>query len=213
MSENRDQKFSVRLFTSSHGLASHHFPKALARVFKENSLIEYPVVDAVGGRVMHEDFVAYYKQEFEKIKQTRKPTISILLLGDNNIRRYAVVGAFRVYQHTKEITELHKGTCHPLLVCGLVPSPKTIPQSGILCEHVDDVLQKMINDLHCDPAGRLFGYVCTTSFFVDEQGFVIEKKHFAKDGIHLNELGAHVLALHLLANAKMLADSVLKYQV
>lgn len=211
MTEDEDKSFSVRIFTSSHGLSSHFFPQALKSVFESRNLIKYPSVDAEGGRVFSDAFMDHYKLEFEKIKQAGEPTISILLLGDNNIRAQAVRGAFRVCKYTKEIIELHKNTCHPLLVCGLMPSPETWPKSLLLCEHVDDVLQETIEQLHCNPAGRFFGFVCTTSFFTDSEGFVISKKHFSKDGIHLNELGAHVLALNLLSNARVLAATVQAY--
>lgn len=203
--------FSLKIWTSSHGLRSHFFPQALTRAFEENELIKFPIVDAVGGRLIDQNFVDSYKEDFDKIRDSDEPRISVLLLGDNNIRSYANKGAFRVFKYTKQIIELHKNTCHPLLVCGMMPSPKTIARTGIISEYVDDIIQEEITKLQSDPKGRFFGYVCTTSFFTDEEGFIISKKYYSKDGIHLNQLGAYSLANNILANSKFLADTVLRF--
>ena len=72
-------------------------------------------------------------------------------------------------------------------------------------------LQEKVIELHSNPEGRFYGYVCTTSFFTKITGPPVLNKHFSRDGIHLNEFGASVLALNLLSEANTLARTVVDY--
>ena len=66
--EVQNKPLPVKIWTSSHGLASHYFPQSLEKVFKENNEIELPSINAKGGRTFSDDLVATYKSEFDKIK-------------------------------------------------------------------------------------------------------------------------------------------------
>ena len=207
-----DGKFAVKIWTSSHGCSNHHFPESLDEVFEENKYILKPEINAKGGRTIDEHFVAEYLQDFAETKKSQIPTITVLLMGDNNIRQFAKKGAFKVFKYTKEIIEAHKGTIHPLLVLGMMPSPRTHAQTSPMSEHIDDILQEAIENLYTDPANCIFAYVCTTSFFTDGNGYVLNKKYFSRDGIHLNKLGAATLAIQIITNAKILADTILTHK-
>ena len=58
--------FKVKIWTSSHGLGSHHFPQALGAVFKNKGLIRLPEINAVGGRYLDSNFVDTYRRDFEE---------------------------------------------------------------------------------------------------------------------------------------------------
>jgi hypothetical protein len=208
--------FKVKIWTSSHGLGSHHFPQALGAVFKNKGLLRLPEINAVGGRYLDSNFVDTYRRDFEESTtyESRSKCLShmsIILLGDNNIRSHAVKGAFRVVKSIGQIIEIHQNFYYPLLICGLMPSPRTEAVTGILSEYTDDKLQEKVIELHSNPEGRFYGYVCTTSFFTKITGPPVLNKHFSRDGIHLNEFGANVLALNLLSEANTLAKTVVGY--
>ena len=203
--------FAVKIWTSSHGLARHYFPQSLAKLFEPNTEIQYPAIDAKGGRTMNDDFVANYISEFDQIRDSEDPTISVILLGDNDIRQYAKRGAFKLFGNTQKIIETHKNTNHPLLVLGLMPSPKTHAQTCSIAEYLDDILQQEITKLHCTKEGRRFAFVCTTSFFTDADGFLLNQEYFMRDQIHLNRAGALSLAKNILENAKFLVETVRTY--
>jgi hypothetical protein len=206
------EPFEVKIWTSSHGLAHHYFPQQLEKAYKHEGLLRFPEIDAVSGRVIDEQFVDIYREDFEKIKDSPNPQISILLLGDNNIRQYALMGAFRVWKHTLEIIELHKGTCYPLLICGVMPSPQTDAQTRPVSEYLDDRLKTKINELRKQGrSAKIFGHFNSYSFFAEPEGYIIANKYFAPDGIHLNELGAYELASNMLLGAKILAEVLLEY--
>lgn len=203
--------FKVKIWTSSHGLESHHFPQSLETVFQESSKLKQIQIDAKGGRQINEEFVAEYLKDFRKVKELGEPQITVLLMGDNNIRKFAKKGAFKVFKFTKEIIKAHEGTCHPLLVLGLMPSPKTHHSTISIAEYLDDILQETIFKLHKDSSGRFFAFVCTTSFFTNQDGFILNKKYFSRDGIHLNKDGALALASNIVENARLLAETVWDY--
>lgn len=207
---SEDLPLAVKIWTSSHGLGSHHFPQSLRKVFEENDKIKFPEINAKGGRMITDEFVETYLQELEKNKNS-KPQISVLLLGDNDIRTFARKGAFKVFKNTKRIIEAHKNTCHPLLLLGLMPSPKTHHKTISIAEYLDDTFQEAIANSYSDPANRIFGFVCTASFFSDKDGFLLNKKYFERDGVHLNEAGALSLAENILENAKLLVDAIFSW--
>ena len=206
--EVQNKPLPVKIWTSSHGLASHYFPQSLEKVFKENNEIELPSINAKGGRTFSDDLVATYTSEFDKIKDSKDSQMSVFLLGDNDTRRYGKRGSFKVFKNTKAIINLHKQTAHPLLICGQMPSPRTYPSTNPLAEYLDDIIQDEIESLYVEPEGRFFGYVCAKMFFNDQHGFLRNKEYFMNDGVHLTRLGAERLATCIIENAKTLAKAV-----
>ena len=217
MDENEIRKasqnpFKVKIWAGSHGLKSHYFPQELEKSFTDRGLLRLPEIDAVDGRLLDENFIDYYRREFESESYSTIPQVSIILMSDTNIRRHAIKGAFRAVQAVKELIKIHKDTIHPLLICGPMPCPRTDQITGILSEHTEDRFQKMIVRLHKKPTGRFFGYVCVTSFFIQNEFPPLITSLFARDGIHLNREGAKVLSISLVAHANTLVQSVLSYQ-
>lgn len=208
--KRNDLPFPVKIWTSSHGLGSHYFPQSLREVFAENDKIKFPEINAKGGRMITDDFVITYLEEFKNNKNS-EPQISVLLLGDNDIRRYSRKGAFKVYKNTKQIIEAHKQSQHPLLLLGLMPSPKTHAETNPISEYLDDTFQQEIQNLHSNPEYRHLGFVSTASFFTNEEGFILNRKYFERDGVHLKKDGALTLATNILENAKLLVDAIQSY--
>lgn len=207
----RNEPFAVKIWTSSHGLPSHHFPQSLKAIFEENDKIKFPSIDAKGGRMITDDFVANYISQFDQIRDSSEPQISVLLLGDNDIRKFAKKGAFKVFRNTKQIIETHKGSCHPLLLLGIMPSPKTHALTLPMAEYLDDVMQAEIAKLYTEPENKIFAFVCTSAFFSDKDGFLLNRKYFMRDGVHLNETGAMALAANIIENTKILVDTIRKF--
>lgn len=208
MAINYDKPFAVKIYTSSHGTARHNFPQALEKVFQENDQILFPTIDAKGGRMITDKFVEDYLTEFNTIKDSKEPRITVLLLGDNNIRTFAKRGAFMTFKNTKQIIDIHKESIHPLLLLGVMPSPATHAQTIPLSEYLDDILQEEVEKLHSNLEGTSIAFVCTSSFFTDSNGFLRNRKYFKSDQIHLNSFGSLSLAGNIVEKAKMLVDTV-----
>jgi lysophospholipase L1-like esterase len=211
--ENFKTPFKVTIWTSSHGLASHFFPQALKKKFDEQprTKISMPTINARGGRIICENFVTEYLEDFEKIKDSKEPRITILLMGDNNLRKYALKVCFWNYKFSLEILEAHRGTCHPLLILGLMPSPRTHDVTIPLAEYMDDFFQETVLDLYerFKQESRFFAFTNSSSFFSDKKGNLLHLKYFTNDGVHLNQKGAEKLAKRILQNAELMVDSVL----
>ena len=127
----------VEIWTSSHGTDYHHFPSSLSTAFKENThpkrdlLIKSPYIDALPGQQLKEKFVKDFKFDFERIPSgTTK--IFIIMMGGDDIRCSDYIGACRVERHLSQLIELHKNSCHGLIVCGLLPSPVTLKETSSL---------------------------------------------------------------------------------
>ena len=202
----------VKIFTSSHGTEFHHFPQTLAQIFAENSFIQYPLIDAEPGRMFHATFFKKYKEDFEGIQNQDTPRISVIIIGDNNIRNEAFRGGFRILQMAGKLIELHKGTIHPLLFFGLMPSPITHCSTYQLAEYSDSRVEDLFKAAQKESQtnGKLFTFVRLSEFFEDE-GSVMRDLFFEKDKIHLNQKGAQTLAQQILRFATQVAENYQKY--
>jgi hypothetical protein len=105
------------------------------------------------------------------------------------------------------IVELHKGTPHALVLCGLLPSPATHNLTSVSF----DVTSRKLNDLceqsHSTPAGRYISYLKLSHLFNDQDGLLDYNTYFESDGVHLNPTGAYRLAKYLVGYAIDFAES------
>ena len=203
--------FEVLIWTSGHGTSLHHFPINLGKAYQEckhqnKHLIQAPFANAVPGRVMKPSFYDEVKTDFEKIGPGIR-RMNIIMMGDNDVRCLAYSGSFRVIKQGGRIVELHKGTPHALVLCGLLPSPATHNLTAITF----DVTSRKLNDLceqsHSSPTGRFISYLKLSHLFNDEDGLLDYNSYFESDGVHLNPHGAYRLAQYLVTYAIDFAES------
>lgn len=202
-----EHKFQTKIWTSSHGTRKHFLPQSFEKLYMPNEFFAFPQIDAVPGRFLNEIFFDNYKKEFESyIQSNGRERISIIALGDNDLRLHAFRGSFHILKYTTKIVELHLGTCHPLLVFGLMPSPQTHAQTALLSEYTDHRVQTEIEKYQKKPEGKKLGFVDTTAIFSDEEGFLQHEYYYSRDGIHLSPEGAAQLAFSMIKNANILAQ-------
>jgi len=192
----------VKIWTSSHGTDYHHFPSSLSKAFKENThpkrdlLIKQPYIDAIPGRQMKEKFVKDFKFDFERIPSGTN-RISIIMMGGNDIRCNAYLGACRIERHMSHLIELHKDSRHGLIVCGLLPSPVSWKETSSLFHRVSNRLYKQVEAAN-NPQHQKIAYLQLNHVFLDEKGLIEDARFFDPDRIHLNPTGAFQLAKHLI---------------
>ena len=207
--------YEVKIWTSSHGTDYHYFPSSLSKAFHENThpqrdvLIQLPLINAKPGRQTKETFVREMKNEFDQISAETK-RINIVLMGDNDIRSNDYVGACRVERNIGRIVELHKGSRHGLVVCGLLPSPVTWTESDFLFHRVSNQLFRQVETANSAPSGRRIAFLRTLHVFMDENGLIEAGKYFENDKVHLNQIGAFRLAQHLVNSLVPIAETFLQ---
>ena len=197
--------YSVKLWTSSHGMPRHHLPQSFNEIYKANPFIEKPIINAKPGRFINENMIDEFKKDFETIPFSR-PQINVTCFGDNDIRSNAFKGGFFLYKFTKEMIDLHKDSKNPLLVLGVMPSPATFYQTHALSEYSDDLIQKYILKFHENNTCPHLSFATTAEFFSDEEGFLLNKIYFENDQIHLNKTGADQFARNILEISTILAQ-------
>ena len=192
----------VKIWTSSHGTEYHHFPFSLSKAFNENIhpkrdlLIKSPYIDAIPGRQMKQKFVKDFEFDFERIPSGTN-RISIIMMGGNDIRCNAYIGACRVEKHMSQLIEIHKDSRHGLIVCGLLPSPVTWQETASLFHRVSSRLYRQVETANMSQNKRI-AYLQLNHIFLDEKGFIEDKRYFDPDRVHLNPSGAFLLAKHLI---------------
>lgn len=201
------QKFNVTIWTSCHGDEHHFLPQVIEGIFADNEYITEPHLNAVPGRFMTHELVAEIREHLGRLT---KPHINVLMLGESNVQTFAIKGAFKYFKYTKEIIELHRGTKHGLLVCGLLPCPKLYAQVTALSNFVDNKLHKAVQNLHETEgiSAANIGFVPLEGHFRDKDGFLLSRMYFEDDEIHLNETGVLKLAPTLLDYICDLASSI-----
>ena len=205
----------VKIWTSSHGTDYHYFPSSLSKSFQENThpvrdvLVQLPLVNAIPGRQTTEAFVREFKNDFNLIPaETNR--INIILMGDNDLRSNSYVGACRVERNIGRIIELHKGSRHGLIVCGLLPSPVNWAESDFLFHRVSNQLFQQVEMANSAPLGRRIAFLRTLHVFIDENGLIEAGKYFENDKVHLNQTGAFRLAQHLVNSLVPIAETFLQ---
>jgi hypothetical protein len=203
--------YEALIWTSSHGTAFHHFPKNIERSLKENTnenknIISKIEINAVPGRQTKNLFVAEMTQNFWSIPDETK-RINVILMGDNDIRSNDYLGASRVEQNIGRIIELHKGSRHGLIVCGLLPSPATWKENDFLFHRVSNRLYKQVESANSNPLGRRIAFLKTIHVFTGENGLLDAENLFERDLIHLQQEGAYKLAKHLVDNIILIANT------
>ena len=198
--------YEVKIWTSSHGTDYHHFPSSLSKAFHENkhplrdSLISFPLVNAVPGRQTREKLVTEVQKDLNDVPADTRRT-NIILMGDNDIRCNDYIGACRIERNIGRLIELHRGSRHGLIVCGLLPSPATWKENDFLFHRVSSQLFAQVEIANSKPQGRQIAFLKTIHIFLDSDGLIDVHKYFMPDRVHLNSAGALRLAQHLVDSA------------
>ena len=196
--------FEVMLWTSSHGSDHHFLPNEISNFYskhqKMQSFMAKPLINAKPGRLMNSQFIAEFTKDFESLDPSTT-RVSIILMGDNDLRSLGVNGGSRVLNNSKKLIELHKDTNHALLLMGLMPSPATHQQTDGHADYCDFRVRKEVAKAHETGNPRFIGFVQTSTFFNDPEGFIRNKLYFCLDGVHLRQKGARCLARHLMTKS------------
>ena len=191
---------TVRIWTSSHGTEYHHFPQSLKEEYQKKqeyfSLFSEPEVFAKPGRLWDRWFMWEFENHFDPCATT--PTLNVILLGGNDIRRDFKRGCCRIYYGSKALIGMHAQSPHLLLLMGSMPSPATHEQTEWISARTNEAVRGEIVKEFNKETGRSFGYGSTVSFFTNEEGYFRANQYFDPDGIHLNPHGARRLAKGLL---------------
>jgi hypothetical protein len=197
--------FEVKIWTSSHGTDRHHFPASLQKAFFSNthplrdSLITLPLLNAIPGRETKDQFVAEFKQDFDNIPSDVR-RVSVILMGDNDIRSNDYVGASRIESNIQRIIDFHHDSPHCLIICGLLPSPVSWTHTSFLFHRVSNRLYSKVDSLNKSSGQPHVAFLKVLNIFLDGKGFIEEQKFFDSDRIHLNPQGAFQLANHLITS-------------
>ena len=196
-----DLPAEVVIWTSSHGTDYHHLPAELEKIYSKNTnMQEYlnkPLINAKPGRLMNSQFMQDFTSDFQTINPSTT-RLSIILMGDNDLRCLGVSGCYRVLNNTRKLIKLHENSQHALLIFGLMPSPATHHQTSGHADYCDFRVRKEIERAHEIDKSRNIGFVKTSVFFDDPQGFIRNRYYFCPDGVHLKPAGAKCLAKNIL---------------
>ncbi len=191
----------VVIWTSSHGTPFHHLPQELEKIYSKNvrmkAFLNKPLFNAKPGRLMNSQFMFEFTHDFERIDPSTT-RLSIILMGDNDLRSLGIDGCSRVFNNSKKLISLHESSHHALLLMGLLPSPGTHLQTSGFADYCDFRVKKEVEKAHEKGDPEKLGFVRTSVFFNDREGHIKHKIHFCLDGVHLKPEGARCLARNLL---------------
>ena len=191
----------VVIWTSSHGTDYHHLPLEIDKIYSKSTnmpeFLNKPLINAKPGRMMNSQFMKDFTSDFQTINPSTT-RLSIILMGDNDLRCLGVSGCYRVLNNTKKLIKIHEGTHHALLLFGLMPSPATHYQTSGHADYCDFRVRKEVEKAHVLGNPRNIGFVKTSMFFDDPQGFIRNRHYFCQDGVHLKIAGARCLAKNIL---------------
>ena len=94
------------------------------------------------------------------------------------------------------LIELHRESCHDLIVCGLLPSPVTWKETSSLFHRVSHQFYKQVKVANKSQNKRI-AYLQLNHIFLDEKGLIEDKQSFDPDCLHLILSGAFRLTKHL----------------
>jgi len=187
--------FKIKFFTSSHGCRHRFLPDILKQKQLCSNILPQIEINAKGGRKFNSSVFDLIKASI--LKDLDNHQLVIILLGDNNIRSFQNQREFKtLYNLTAELVEFVNSFPNvKLLLSSLLPSPAT--------EHYTFTLFKEYNNFLLNLAilHENTYYLCTDKIF-SVRGKT--RNRLFSDGIHLNEIGANVLATVLIRKIKQI---------
>ena len=187
MEVTKDQPIVVKIFTSSHGRPGRHLIQGLEKVFCQNSFMTFPSINFKPGRLVNYRLYNEVKRDFFRIP-IGEQRLTIIILGDNDLRVDLDQGMRRVSNYYKEIVKIYENSKHLLLLLGTLPSPISQKFTDRYSLKNDFRIQNLVEEQNSD-------HICflKTQTLFDRVG-VPQKAFFEKDLTHLRPIGAEVLA-------------------
>ena len=177
------EQISFTTYTSSHGKPNRYLKKCLEEEFRGNFNFFWPQMFANGSQKLNQEMIEMIVSD--ALTKCPKPQISVLLLGDNNLRYCEEsVNSFisKCYQLISRFASI---TNSVIVFCSIIPSPETDHITKFVFSEANSKLKSL-----CQPYPNV-SYLNLTKIFV--QNGVINRQLY-EDGVHLNFKGAQKLA-------------------
>lgn len=190
------QLISVNLYGDSHLCDNHFFPGEFEPRVTASGRFHKPNYFARGGATIGPNIVATLRRQLVD----SKPTIHVIAIGGNNLRRG--MRSDRVEEARNTIRETVRecldlivaanarfGTqYHHLLVCSIIPSPEHTPEEMQVFTTANQELKTVVQS---NPATATFLHM---DRFLRQRNRSPNLEFFSQDQIHLNLAGAKKIA-------------------
>lgn len=196
----------VKIWTNSQGHALRQLPHQLALEFTPNQCIRFPFIDCRPNRQWNNTFFNEFENDFNDLSLTGQQRLSIIFLGDSEIREKPEIASTRIVNWAKKLVQMHENSDNLLVILGLLPLPGVMQKIVDCAEKTDEELAKVVA-LSTDRALATTlkirsSFVKVSHGFCDQTtGLVMENPYFEPDRNRLSTAGAKRLAQIILTTS------------
>ena len=167
----------------------HHFPQHFENALSNQQKFQLKEIFGQSGRKIDRYTVDTIKEQMRNHTGDLNPQHHVIILGGNNLRNGEYLPE-EILPFYEELTQCATLINCSLTIVGIIPSPLSDNTFGLNFIHMNYLLKTLCSLYR--PNCFYFGI----GKYLTENGF-INRDYFERDGVHLNNAGASILAQYL----------------